>query len=263
VKDGDLLRNMTLAEYLPGVLSAEMPESFPDEALRAQAVAARSFTLYKMAHPDGNKHPDAAVCTDPNCCKAYLPPPYTERMTGAVRDTDGVAALYGGEPVLAVFHAASGGRTEACADVWGKDVPYLQSVESPGEENSPRYYGRVEMTLDEFTGTFLKYYPDAQFGKSPQGWFTNIRRSEAGGVRELTVGGVTVPGTALRGMFGLQSTNMVITAGAESVVIDTLGHGHGVGLSQYGAAALAEQGKPYDEILKWYYTGVTVAPYAP
>ena len=252
-----------------------MPASFPEEALRAQAVAARTYTLYKAEHPaDGSAHPNAPVCTDPNHCKAFWDPAlfhekweenteiYTQKLREAVSDTDGLIVLYEDAPIQSVFHAASSGQTERAADVWGKDLPYLQSVQSPGEEESPRYYGRVEMTPDEFKTTFSSAYPEASFGKTPQGWFTNIKKSPSGGVISLTVGGVSIPGTRLRAMFGLQSANMTITATDTGIVIDTLGYGHGVGMSQYGARALALEGKSFTEILTHYYQGTTVGTYA-
>ena len=274
VQEGDTVHLLTMDEYLLGVLAAEMPASFPEEALRAQAVAARTYTLYRMAHQAGNSvHPDASVCTDPNHCKAYLNPAlfgerwgddtetYTEKLREAVSSTDGLAVLYENAPVLAVFHAVSSGQTERAADVWGQDFPYLQSVRSDGEQEAPRYYARVEMTLGEFKDTFSAAYPEAKFGNTPQGWFTNIRRSPAGGVTSLTIGEINIPGTRLRAMFALQSTNMNITATETSIIIDTYGHGHGVGLSQYGARAMALEGKDFREILQWYYQSAEVGPY--
>lgn len=274
VWDGTETLELRMDEYLLGVLAAEMPASFPSNALEAQACAARTYTAYRMENPptDG-RHPDADVCMDSGHCKAYSSPlhfeekwgddtaSYTAKLKEAVSVTDGQVVLYDGKPVLAVFHAASSGQTERSIDVWAKDMPYLQSVASPGETESPRYYGRVEMTPQEFRETFSKYYPEAEFSKTPQGWFQNIKRSAAGGVTKLTVAGVTVAGSVLRNMFGLQSTNLTITASAESIIIDTLGYGHGVGMSQYGAAELAREGKTYEEILKWYYTGTEVGPW--
>ncbi|GHU90852.1 hypothetical protein FACS1894202_11340 [Clostridia bacterium] len=230
--------SLPLSEYLYGVLLGEMPEGFPEEALKAQAVAARTYTLYALAHPttDG-VHPDTALCDNPAHCQAYNKPPYSGKIIRAVDDTDGVLVVYEGEPIMAVYFSASWGRTESALDVWGADVPYLQSVESPGEEDAPRYISEV-----------------AAEGVS----VTNIERTAAGGVREAAVDGVTMSGASIRARFGLNSTNFELVETSNGVIFRTIGYGHGVGLSQYGARAMALEGKNYREILEHYYSGASV-----
>lgn len=277
VLDGGALKEMYMDEYLVGVVAAEMPASFPEEALKAQAVASRTNTLYKMKQrrtlkTDG-RHPDADVCADSSHCEAYAPMEaarekwgpdadlYESRILDAVQSTAGLVALYGNEPISAVFHAASSGTTERSADVWGKDLPYLQSVESPGESESPRYYGRVEVDPQKFKADFLAAHPEASFGAEPDAWLKNEKHSGAGGVETIEVGGVAVKGAELRMMLGLASTNFRCSYEDGKLVFKTTGYGHGVGMSQYGARALALDGSGFEEIIKWYYSGVEIGTY--
>lgn len=259
---------LALDEYLAGVVAAEMPALFPDEALKAQAVAARTYSMNKLAGSAPPEHKGAALCCDPSHCKAYKPlsamavnwgissQVYTDKIKNAVFITDGEILLYDDQPISAVFHSTSSGKTERAADVWGKDVPYLQSVKSTGEEESPRFSSRVELSPGEFSEKFKKLYINADFSSNPANWFSDINRSSAGGVKTISVGGVPTTGNIIRNLCGLSSTNFAVSASADKIVFETKGYGHGVGMSQYGARALAEQGKSYREILSLYYTGV-------
>lgn len=271
--DGQV-REMTMHDYLCGVLAAEMPASFPEEALKAQALAARTYTLYKiglyesgMAIPES--HAGAQMCSDYTHCKAYCDVAaqaqgmwgqdadmYLEKIENAVSATDGIIATYQGDPIAAVFHAASSEKTEAAVDVWGSETPYLQSVESPGGEASERYHGEVSISAEEFKKLFLEKHPEADLSSAPEHWFKASNRSEAGGVIDVAVGGVRVKGTEIRSMLGLYSTNFTYTPQGNTLIFRTTGYGHGVGMSQYGARELAMEGMTYDEIIKWYYTGV-------
>ena len=271
--DGSVL-TLGLDQYLWRVVAAEMPASFELEALKAQAAAARTYTLSKLGRTV-EKHPDADVCTDITCCQAYIDPDqaaanwgdnaaaYTAKITSAVSETDGMAVLYDGQPIQAVFFSSAAGRTVDAVEVWGNSVPYLTGVDSPEGDEVPNYHSTVTFTLDEFKSKLLAQYPDADLSGDPAGWFQNTVPNSAGGVEQVDVGGVTVSGGALRTLLGLRSTSFTVTAGSQGVTFSVTGYGHGVGMSQYGANALAKQGKTYDEILKWYYTGVEVAPYIP
>lgn len=262
------VESIALDEYLAGVVAAEMPALFPDEALKAQAVAARTYTMKKVAAAPAAEHGGAAVCSNPSHCKAYEPlssfaaswntaaEEYTEKITRAVAETDGEILLYNGEPITAVFHSTSSGKTENAADVWGGNVPYLVSVESAGEDASPSFEDEKTLTPEEFKAKFSEKYPNASFDANPENWITNISRSEAGGIKTITVAGVSVKGSDVRSVFGLNSTNFTVTYTDGKLHIKTRGYGHGVGMSQYGARAMALEGKSYDEILKSYYTGV-------
>ena len=271
--DGSVL-TLGLDQYLWRVVAAEMPASFELEALKAQAAAARTYTLSKLGRTV-EKHPDADVCTDITCCQAYIDPDqaaanwgdngaaYTAKITSAVSETDGMAVLYDGQPIQAVFFSSAAGRTVEAVEVWGNSVPYLTGVDSPEGDEVPNYHSTVTFTPEEFKSKLLAQYPDADLSGDPAGWFQNTVPNSAGGVEQVDVGGVTVSGGALRTLLGLRSTSFTVTAGSQGVTFSVTGYGHGVGMSQYGANALARQGKTYDEILKWYYTGVEVAPYTP
>ena len=273
LEDG-AVETMALDDYLWGVVAAEMPAAFESEALKAQAVAARTYTYAKMERTTA-AHPEADVCTDVNCCQAYRTPEdaatswganaqlYTDKIAAAVADTDGVAVLYDGNPIQAVFFSSADGRTVDAVEVWGNSVPYLTGVDSPEGEEVPNYHSTVTLTAEEFRTAFLAQYPGADLSGDPSGWFSNTVSNSAGGVSSMDVGGVTVSGQDLRTLFSLRSTSFTVSAGAEGVIFSVTGYGHGVGMSQYGANALAQEGKSYEEILKWYYTGVEVEEYAP
>lgn len=267
--------SLTMAEYLWRVVAAEMPASFETEALKAQAVTARTYTLYQMSIGQNPNHPDADMCSDINCCQAYLDPAkaagnwgekapvYTEKITQAVSATDGQAILYQGAPIDAVFFSSAAGRTLDAVEVWGGSVPYLASVESPEGDEVPGYHSSVTVPLEEFQETFLAKYPSADLSGDPAGWFQKTVPTSSGGVETVEVGGVPVKGTALRTLFGLRSANFTATVRDDAVVFSVTGYGHGVGMSQYGANALAKEGADYQEILTHYYTGVTVEPWSP
>lgn len=261
---------MPMDQYLRGVLAAEMPASFELEALKAQAVAARTYTLYRIRNGCSD-HPEADVCTDHLCCSAYSDEAaaaaawgdnaaaYWEKIAEAVAETDGMVALYDGALIDTVFHSSSGGRTEAAVNVWGKDLPYLRSVESPESDATvPNYYSRVEIPVSQFKTVFLARYPEAVLSGAPSGWFKNETRSEAGYVTAVEIGGVTVSGLTVRSLFSLRSADFQVDAQVDLIVLRVTGYGHGVGMSQYGANVLASRGKNYIEILEWYYTGVSV-----
>ncbi len=261
------IKNIPLDEYLEGVVAAEMPALFPDEALKAQAVAARTYTMKKIAAAPASEHNGAAVCNNPSHCKGYEPisafasswntatEEYTKKIRRAVSETDGEVLLYEGQPITAVFHSTSSGKTENAADVWGSDVPYLVSVESHGEEASPRFEEKKEYVPEEFKNIFLGKYPNAVFDTNPENWITDISRSEAGGIKTLKIGGVQLKGSEVRTLYGLNSTNFTIYYIQGKLEITCRGYGHGVGMSQYGARAMALEGKDYREILAAYYSG--------
>ncbi|MCI8480421.1 MAG: stage II sporulation protein D [Oscillibacter sp.] len=272
VLDGDQVLEMDLGQYLVGVVRAEMPASFAQEALKAQAVAARTYTLYKIQ--TGGNHENADICTDYACCQAYISEEKARANWGdaadenerkveeAVGTTDGQTILYGGVPVLAVFHSSSAGLTRGAGEVWMNDLPYLQPVDSPEPADSiPNYYSRVEFTAEEFREKFLAAHPEADFSGKVSGWLRDAAKDTAGSVAKVTVGGVPVRGSSLRTILGLRSACFDWEVQDGKLVFFVTGYGHGVGMSQYGANAMAEAGSGYQEILTHYYTGVTVEPY--
>lgn len=271
IRDGDTTEQMTLERYLTGVVRGEMPASFEMEALRAQAAAERSYVYYQLAAGRKDAHPDADFCTDHTCCSAYLSEtaarekwggdfaPWNTRVEQAVSDTDGQVVLYNGRPILAVFHSSSAGRTAAAGDVWSGDLPYLVSVDSPeGEETVPNYYSTVTFTAAEAKEKLLAACPELKLSGTPDRWFGAAAENGSGRVETVSVGGTDIEGTELRRIFGLRSACFTVAADSESVTFRVTGYGHGVGMSQYGANQLAREGKTWQEILEWYYTGATV-----
>ena len=267
---------MNTSQYLKEVVSAEMPADFNEEALKAQAVAARTYLLNRMnVHKNGTEVPEhkgADICTDATHCKAWIPEADRrtswgdkadenwQKIANAVDATAGIIITYNSQPISAVFHSTSSGHTENAKDVWGGDVPYLVSVDSQGEDQSPRYQSEANFSLEEFKQIGNKEIQNVDWSK---GIIGEITRSEAGGIISITVGGVKLKGTTFRTIYGLRSTNVDITVEDDQVKMRVTGFGHGVGMSQYGANYLAGQGKNYVEILKAYYTGVDVGPGQP
>lgn len=267
-EDGKTVKTVDIEDYLPGVVAAEMPAAYEEEALKAQAVAARSYILSR-AERQGDRHPTAAVCSDPSHCKAWLSEEeakakwqrslrdaYWKKIKKAVDDTCGEYMVYDGETVEAFFFARSGGRTESSADVWGGDRPYLQSVESEGDILSPDLESTVWVSADEFwhgicalDGTAVRCDP-IQTGE--------LRRTEGGGVAAVGIGGREFRGADIRRIFGLKSANFTIVPENGGVRFDVRGYGHGVGMSQFGANYMAKNGKKYTEILEHYYTNIQI-----
>ncbi len=253
-------REMDLEEYLVGVVLGEMPADFEMEALKAQSVVARTFAL--RAQEQNSKHP-GMVCTDAACCQAYCAPAdylaqggeeaAVDKVTAAVQATWGQVLCYQGELIEATYFSCSGGRTEDALAVWGADVPYLRSTESPGEEGAAHYTDRVFFTPEEFSQAL-----GGGLTGSPDTWFGETSYTAGGGVEEMAIGGRIYRGTELRRLLGLRSTAFTVEAGAAGIWITTHGFGHRVGMSQYGADAMAAAGADYASILAHYYQGTTL-----
>ena len=251
--------SMGLEDYLTGVLLAEIPASFAHEAKKAQAVVARTYALRTAAL--GDKHP-GVVCCDSTCCQGYLAPEDFFDNGGsqqalddarlAVQETSGIVLTYDGELIEATYFSCSGGLTEDAVAVWGTDVPYLQSVESPGEEAAAHYSDTVTMTAEEFTQRL-----GTQLSGTPHSWFGAVIYTEGGGVASMMIGNKRYTGTQLRSLLGLRSTAFQISVSNNTIKITTKGYGHRVGMSQYGAQAMAQNGYDYKQILNHYYLGTT------
>lgn len=268
--DGEA-RTKKLEDYVVSVVAGEISPDFPTEAIRAQAVAARTYALYKQKTGRPAQHEEADVCDDPAHCAAFVDlkteaaarwgeqaDTAEDVIRQAVEDTAGQVLTYEGEPIVAVFSSAAGEKTERAVDVWGSDIPYLQSVDSPGGEACPKYYDAVVLTADEIRARAEKTLPSADLSGDPSGWFKASERSEAGGIVRMKFGGVEVKGTVMRTLLGLNSTNFTVKIDGNTLTFTTTGYGHGVGLSQWGAKYSAEQGQTYDEILAHYYPGTTL-----
>ncbi len=272
--DEGAVHEMAVEEYLRGVLRAEMGGKFHMEALKAQTVAERTYLYYQMETGAKGAHPSADVCTDPACCTAYLSEEdarekwgavfeeYEEKICRAVAETDNQVMYYGGEPIMAVFHSSSAGVTATSGEVWTADLPYLVSVESPESADTvPNYYSVNTFTAEEFRSLFATRYGEAKLTGETTGWIKDVVRSDTGRVESAVVGGVAVTGQELRSVFSLRSTAFTVETEKDAVTFRVTGYGHGVGMSQYGADTLAQEGKSWQEILRWYYTGITIDDY--
>lgn len=247
------VREMPLEAYLVGTLLAEMPADFPAEALKAQAIASRTFALHKA---ESGKHVGADVCTSSACCQGWTADgteAEVDRITQAVRATDGLVVTYDGSLIDATFFSCTNGRTESALAVWGSDVPYLQSVDSPGEEDAPRYEDRAVFSAAEFAERIAAIAPDANLSGSPANWIGQIERTDGGGIGTVFLGGAAVKGTALRSALGVRSTDMDFAVSDSEITVTTHGFGHRVGFSQYGAKEMADAGSGFAEILAHYY----------
>lgn len=265
LQTGELVMPVDLEEYLVGVVLAEMPASFDIEALKAQAVAARTYAIRCCA--DGKRHGDNTICTKSACCQAYISPEIyigaygtradMEKVRSAVYQTAGQVLTYDGELITAAYFSCSGGITEDAVAVWGYDIPYLRSVQSPGEETAPVYTDTVEFTAEQFCAALAIRLT----GKAST-WFGETVYTDGGGVESMTICGVSYRGTTLRTLLGLRSTAFSVQVSGEKIIFTTSGFGHRVGMSQYGANAMAAAGSTYDEILKHYYSGAELALYS-
>ncbi|MCD8180131.1 MAG: stage II sporulation protein D [Firmicutes bacterium] len=269
--DAGCAEDMDINQYLKCVVAAEMPADFETEALKAQAVAARTYLYSRIEDAEnGNTaevHNGATVCTDSAHCQAYISEEERraswgadadenwDKISAAVEETAGRIMTYDGEIISAVFHSTSSGSTEAAVDVWGADVPYLQSVESEGDRLSPKYSSNLTLSEEEFKSKIDENVSGTDWTGE---LVSNITRSDAGGIISLDVGGVNIKGSELRNIFSLSSANVELTRENGNITMSVKGYGHGVGMSQYGANYLASQGMGYEEILKYYYTGVEI-----
>lgn len=255
------VEEMELNDYLTGVILAEMPASFESEAQKAQAVVARTYTI--RAWERGGKHEGAAVCTDSACCQGYISEEgyiakggteeSVEKMRAAVTDTADLVLTYEGELIEATYFSCSGGSTEDAVAVWGTDVPYLQAVSSPGEEHATHYTDTVSFTAKNFASAL-----GIKLSGDPSSWFGPVTYTAGGGVATMEIGGTSFTGTTLRGALGLRSTAFSVSVESDTIILTTRGYGHRVGMSQYGADAMALQGSSCAEILAHYYRGTTL-----
>jgi len=255
---------LPLHDYLTCVLLAEMPASFEEEALKAQSVVARTYTM--RAVTGKGKHEGANLCTDSSCCQGFMDIQLyvskggrqedVEKIRNAVHSTAGEVLTYEGDFIEATYFSCSGGVTEDAVAVWGTDVPYLKSVVSPGEENAAHYTDTVYFSAEDF---------EAKLGLdlkgSPIQWFSAVTYTNGGGVESMTIGGEVFSGTQLRKMLDLRSTAFTVTVQENTIAIETRGYGHRVGMSQYGADAMAASGSTYPEILAYYYQGTELTRY--
>lgn len=268
--------NMNLEEYIKGVVAGEMPAEFEVEALKAQSVAARTYAIsrmlqYKDSHPE---HPGAALCDTTHCQVWYSNErlielhsqewydKYWGKIEQAVNDTKGEVLTYEGKIITdPLFHSSSGGMTEASEEVFSSAKPYLRPVESPYEGESPSLNEEFIISIDDFISKLKDKYPTISLTKDTiDKKIDLVEKSSTGRISKLRIDNVVMSGRDLRTLMGFNSTNFTITVLPKdnNVIIETVGNGHGVGMSQWGANGMAEKGSKYNEILKHYYTGVDI-----
>ena len=264
VRHDDTVLCLPAEEYLVGVVAAEMPADFEIEALRAQAVAARTYTLYCAGT---GKHADAAVCTDCRCCQAWKSDQamrgewgegYAARLSrirSAVYETAGQVLQFKGQAAFTAFHSSSAGFTEDCGAIWS-GLPYLVSVSSPESADSvPNYVSEVSISAPDLCGTLWTACPETDFSGPPGEWVGEITFDRSGRVSEAVIGGQIFTGVKLRELLKLRSTAFTVDYADGFFTFTVTGFGHGVGMSQYGANVMAMDGADYRKILAHYYPG--------
>lgn len=271
ITEENRIEEVELEDYICGVVSNEMPAVFDVEALKAQAIAARTFLASRKLKKCSNAQ-GADVC-DTVHCQVYTSKEnrlekwdessaevYWNKIKEAVDATKGMVLTYNGELVLyPQYFSTSSGRTENASDTnWG-DIPYLKSVISQGEEIAPKFSSEKTVSLSEFVNIVNSKYPNS--GIEISNLKTNVQiisRSEAGGIKQIKIGNLTITGSDFRFLIGLNSANFTYVIGDTNITFQCKGYGHGVGMSQWGANVMAKNGSTYEEILKHYYTGVSI-----
>lgn len=235
-KSGEV-EEMSMEEYLVGVVSAEMPANFELEALKAQAVVARTYTAYKMFK--GGKHDNANICDDSKCCQAWISKEdrfekWNEadrennwsKITTAVNETKGKIITYNGEPINAFFHSNSGGTTETVSNVWGgTDYPYLQSVETSGEDGYTQYSSSVTLSKEELFQKMKESYPNITINWNEEQPIQITEYTESGRVKTIKIGDTNISGVEARTIFGLKSAKFNVDVG-ETITFNVVGYGH-------------------------------------
>ena len=268
-KSGEI-EEVELDTYLCNVVSAEMPVDFHIEALKAQAIVARTYTIYKI---NNKKHPNADICDDSNCCQAWISKDKRlerweegkreenwNKIETAVNLTSGKIITYNNQPINAFFHSNSGGITELPVNVWGggNNLPYLQIVETSGEDTYNQFSSEVNLTNDELLNKLKEKYSDVKINFEDDEEIKILEYTDSKRVKTVKFGNINISGTETRSILGLKSTNFEIIKEKDRVIFKVKGYGHGVGMSQTGADSMAKQGKNYEEIIKHFYAGIEI-----
>ncbi len=257
------ITNVAVSDYIYGVVAAEMPAEYESEALKAQAIAAYTYAVFKSQknsaegyHITNDYKVDQAFITKQEAREKWQDKAdfYEQKIVAAVNAVGGKYIDYNGEPILALYHAISGGKTESCEAVFGNSLPYLCGVDSSGDVLNPDYQKTQSFTPEQFSSALKE---SVELSGEPINWITEVKTQENGYIQSVTVGGVTIKGTEIRKLLGLRSANFDVAFG-ENFDFTVRGYGHGVGLSQSGANYLAKQGKTAEEIINWYYPGCTI-----
>ena len=263
-KESNTVTEMSAEEYIFGVTAAEMPALYHEEALKAQAVAAYTFALYRKGE-NADKAYD--ITTDHAADQSFITEEkarerwgdkadeYTEKLKKAISEVKGLAVTYDEKPILAVYHAISSGRTENCRDIWGNDPPYLKAVDSSFDRLCPKYISKQAFSKEDFC---KKLSGKVAFSGETGEYLKITERTESGTVKTVDICGKELSGAEIRSVFSLRSSNFEISYNDGEFTFTVYGYGHGVGLSQYGADCMAKQGSDFKEILTHYYSGCRV-----
>ena len=267
-KTGEV-EQVNIDEYLCNVVSAEMPADYEIEALKAQAIVARTYTIYKILN---KKHENADICDDSTCCQAWISKDDRlarweeskresnwQKICDAVNGTKGKIITYNNVPINAFFHSNSGGITEIPVNVWGgTGYPYLQSVETSGEDAYTQYSSEVVLKQEELLEKLKEKYSDISIDFSNEDDIKILEYTEGNRIKTIKFGNHEVSGVEVRSLLGLRSANFEVIREGDSIKFPVKGYGHGVGMSQTGADSLAKQGKNADEIIKHFYKDVEI-----
>jgi stage II sporulation protein D len=263
------IEKLTLNKYLEGVVAAEMPAEFEEEALKAQALTARTYIVQQLLTKEKLGLPEGAQVTDTEIHQVFKsdeelkrPKPIgwgadykwkKKKIKEAVRATDGQILTYNGKAIDATFFSTSNGYTENSEDYWKNTVPYLRSVESPWDKKSPKYKSQITISVQDFESKL-----GVQIGNSKT---IGVIKERTAGNRVGTVdfNGKTLTGRKIRDELDLRSSDFSWERRGNEIIITTRGFGHGVGMSQYGANGMAAEGKTYKEIVKHYYKGIDIS----
>lgn len=262
---------VTPKEYLRGAVAAEMPLEYPDEALKAQIIAAHTYAVSYKIREHNNPTPSlkgADISDDPSVGQSYIgdagikklyPDDWEAqiaRLDELIEEVSDLIVIYEGEPIVSTYHAISCGMTESAQNIWGAYSPYLVGVNSVEDEQSPDFLSKVILTRDE-AETILET-AGCELSSDPKKWFSELLRTPAGYVSAAKIGEKSLTGAQLRELFGLRSACFEVGYKNSAFTFTVKGWGHGVGMSQYGAGALAREGATYAEILLNYYKGVAL-----
>lgn len=260
-------------EYVIGAVCAEMPASFNIETLKAQAVAVHTYAVRQRQNELSNPTPDlkgAYISNDSSKYQSYFTreqaqqylgenfEEYYSKITEAVDAVEDEILVYNDEPILAAFHSMSSGTTESSENIFGNALDYLVPVESSEDMNAPRYITEYTFTADEISARFKKEYPEINLPDDKSGWISIKERTASDTVTSVMIGDIDISGWELRNILSLRSAAFEVSYENGIYTITTKGYGHGVGMSQYGANAMAEQGYTYAEILSHYYKGTEI-----
>ena len=265
------VEELNIDEYLYGVVASEMPASFELEALKAQAVVARTYTIYQAIN-NSTKHENADICDNYACCQAWISKEERfakwesneaesnwNKIVESVNSTSGKIITYGGLPINAFFHSNSGGVTESSLNIWGGIYyPYLKSVETAGEEGYTQYKSEVTLSKEELQNKMKEKYQDFEIDYSQENAISILEYTTSGRIKTIKIGNKEIAGTEARTILGLKSTNFTFQINDQNIVFSVTGYGHGVGMSQTGADALAKTGSNYEDIIKHFYTDVEI-----